>query len=326
MSLSEFSLIRAYFVGCGAGRDDVSLGVGDDCALLRVPPGQDLAVTLDSLVAGVHFLPDTDPEALGQKALAVNLSDLAAMGATPAWATLGLTLPQADPDWLERFSRGLCALATRYGVALVGGDTSRGPLSVTLALHGFVPHGSGLRRSGARAGDAVFVTGTLGDAGLALRQLLRGEHPDPGLRARLEHPEPRVDVGRRLLQVASAAIDISDGLATDLAHVLEASGVGAEVMLDSLPLSGPVAHSITQSGDWDLALGSGDDYELCFTVPPDRRAAVAVIAAEVGCGIRQVGRILTAAGGLVWVARDGARWHPRVSGYDHFARSAVDGP
>lgn len=319
MPLSEFSLIRDYFSRCGSRRGDVSVGVGDDCALLQVLPGHELAVTVDTLVAGVHFLPNVDPESLGHKALAVNLSDLAAMGAEPAWATLALTLPSADPVWLDAFSRGLCGLAGRFGVQLVGGDTTRGPLTLSLQLQGFVPVGRAVRRDGARPGDLIFVTGTLGDAGLALRHLLQGDEPPPGLRVRLESPEPRVEVGLRLRGVASAAIDVSDGLIADLGHVLEASGVGAEILLRELPLSAPVMEHLELGGDWDLVTASGDDYELCFTVPPDRLEAVEVIRAAVDCGVSQIGRVF-AGGGLRCIAHDGTLWRPKATGYDHFVR------
>lgn len=317
MPLGEFSLIHDYFSRCGTQRPDVFLGVGDDGALLLVPPGQALVATLDTLVSGVHFLPNVNPEALGHKALAVNLSDLAAMGAEPAWATLGLTLPAADPDWLTAFSRGLCGLAERFGVQLVGGDTTRGPLCLSLQLQGFVPAGAALRRSGARPGDRVFVTGTLGDAGLALGALMRGEVPLPESGARLERPEPRVTVGIGLRGIASAAIDLSDGLAADLAHVLAASGVAAEIRLADLPLSPAVAAAVAASGDWDLVVGSGDDYELCFTVPPERLAALTDLAPDWGLGIAQIGRVV-AGQGLRLIAPDGRPWQPKRPGYEHF--------
>lgn len=318
MPVSEFALIREFFSHCGAERADVPLGVGDDAALLRVPSGQMLVATLDTLVSGVHFLPNVDPEALGHKAMAVNLSDLAAMGAEPAWASLALTLPAADPDWLRAFSRGLCGLARRFGVQLVGGDTTRGPLSVSLQLQGFVPPEAALRRSGAHLGDGVYVTATLGDAGLALRGLLRGEAPEPGLRGRLERPEPRIAVGLGLRGVASAAIDISDGLAADLGHLLGASGVGAEVTLRALPLSPPVAAYLEQTGDWDLVVGSGDDYELCFTVPTERVAAVEALSRSLGVAMTRIGRVVAGAA-LRCIAPEGNLWQPKAAGYDHFA-------
>jgi thiamine-monophosphate kinase len=315
--LSEFDLIRAHFARLGSDRADVTLGVGDDCALLRVPAGQELAVSIDSLVAGVHFLPDCDPECLGHKALAVGLSDLAAMGAEPAWAMLALTLPAALPgsqtDWLARFCLAFDRLARRYGVALVGGDTTSGPLSVSVQVQGLVPLGQAVRRRGAAPGDLVCVSGTLGDAALALRRLLAGEPLQEDLRLRLDRPEPRVALGLALRGVASAMIDCSDGLAADLGHMLDASGVGAEIQLGSLPQSAAVA----EARDWSLSLACGDDYELCFTLPPDRRSALAGLAAEAGVAITVVGRI-DQGQGLRCRLPDGSDLHLARTGYDHF--------
>lgn len=218
-------------------RDDVVLGIGDDGALLAPPPGQLLAVTMDTLNAGVHFPPETAPADIGWKALAVNLSDLAAMGAEPAWCTLSLTLPRADTAFVDGFCDGFLALAAQHGVALVGGDTTRGPLSVSITAHGFVPAGAALRRDGARIGDEVWVSGSLGDAAGALRQWQAGAPMAPALRDRLDRPTPRVALGQALRGLASACIDISDGLLADLTHICRASGVGAEVDIDALPAS-----------------------------------------------------------------------------------------
>jgi thiamine-monophosphate kinase len=245
MALTEFNLIERYFTRPAAAPDpDVILGIGDDAALVRVPTGMELAVATDTLVEGVHFPPQTAPETIGHKALAVNLSDMAAMGAEPRWATLALTLPQADEDWLTAFSSGFLALAAAEGVQLIGGDTTRGPLSITVQILGLLPSGSALRRSGACAGDLVYVTGTLGDAGLALR-MLQHAHGSAAVAAplaqRLNQPQPRTQEGLALRGIASAAIDISDGLCADLGHILAASGVGAHINLAALPLSADVA-------------------------------------------------------------------------------------
>lgn len=332
--MSEFALIRTHFARLGVERGDVVLGVGDDCALLRVPPDQELAVSIDTLVAGVHFLADVDPEALGHKCLAVGLSDLAAMGAEPAWATLALTLPAEDPAWLGAFAAGFDALARAHGVALVGGDTTRGPLSITVQVHGLVPAGRAIRRSGARPGDLVCVSGTLGDAGLALRGLLAGEPVAAFLRARLERPTPRLALGLALRGRATAMIDISDGLLADLGHILEESGarsgalgpqsLGAEIRLADLPLSPPLrAHLDGTPYDWALPLASGDDYELCFTLPPDQLASLAALSRRLDCPLTPIGHILAGTGGgaetgLICRCPDGGTWTPPRTGFNHF--------
>jgi thiamine-monophosphate kinase len=320
--VSEFDLIRTHFAALGTPRADVLLGVGDDCAVLQVPAGQQLAVSIDTLASGVHFLPECDPAAIGHKCLAVGLSDLAAMGAQPAWATLALTLPAAlpgeSPGWLPAFADGFGRLALEHGVSLVGGDTTRGPLSITVQVHGFVPAGAEVRRAGARPGDLICVSGTLGDAGLALRELLAGRFPAPGLRARLERPTPRVALGLALRGLASAMIDCSDGLAADLGHILEASKVAGEADLATLPLDPAVAAAVGRDGDWDLPLAAGDDYELCFCLPPAHRERLAAIGARCGCPLTVVGRVLPGAG-LVCRGPDGAPVTLARTGFDHFA-------
>ena len=315
--MSEFDLIRDCFTGSGSQRADVVLGVGDDCALLQVPRGFELAVSIDTLVSGVHFLPDCDPEGLGHKSLAVGLSDLAAMGAEPAWTTLALSLPAADESWLVAFSRGFSELAVEHGVALVGGDMTRGPLTITVQVHGLVPKGKALRRSGAGAGDLICVSGTLGDAGLALRLLETGE-PVPGwLRNRLDRPDPRIELGIGLRDTATAMIDLSDGLASDLGHILEASAVGAEVRLQDLPLSEAVRDRVSADKDWALALASGDDYELCFCVPAGECGKIETLAQRLDLRIEIVGRVLRKSG-LSFLLEDGSAWCAEAQGYDHF--------
>lgn len=326
--MSEFTLISTHFARLGAERGDVILGVGDDCALLRVAPGQELAVSIDTLVAGVHFLAATDPRALGHKCLAVGLSDLAAMGAAPAWATLALTLPMEDDAWLWAFAEGFDALAQAHGVGLVGGDTTRGPLSITVQVHGLVPAGQAIRRSGARSGDLVCVSGTLGDAGLALRGLLAGEPVAPYLRARLEQPTPRVALGLALRGLATAMIDVSDGLAADLGHILEESRagpgqIGAEIYLANLPLSPLVRAELGRTQDWSLPLASGDDYELCFTLPADQLPNLAALSQRLDCPLTPIGRILAGTegeGGTSLICRgpDGVTWTPKRTGFNHF--------
>lgn len=321
MGISEFDLIRDYFAALTPGRDDVPLGVGDDCALLAVPAGQQLAVSMDTLVEGRHFSPGDDPEALGHKCLAVNLSDLAAMGAEPAWVTLALTLPEANPDWLAAFARGFGTLARAHGLQLVGGDTTRGPLSITVQVHGFVPPGRALRRDGAAVGDLIYVTGTLGDAGLALRAA-QGQPVAPDalafLRDRLHRPTPRVAAGLALRGLASAAIDLSDGLASDLGHICERSGLGASLQIDRLPLSPGVAAYLAETADWALPLSAGDDYELCITVPAERRAELEALAATWSCGLHWIG-VMEQRPGLRVVLPDGRETDEIPTGYDHFA-------
>ena len=236
------------------------------------------------------------------------------------FTTLALTLPESDPAWLEAFSDGFCRLARECGVQLVGGDTTRGPLALSVEAKGLVPVGQALRRSGALAGDLIFVSGVLGDAGLALRALRDGLEVDDldYLRGRMERPQPRLALGRSLLGRASAAIDISDGLVADLGHILDSSGMGAVVELGRLPCSEPVSAYLTRSGDWSLLLSAGDDYELCFTLPPGRLAALERLPEEVSCRITRIGEI-TREPGLHLRAADGGDYRPRSSGYEHFA-------
>ncbi len=322
MSLSEFTLIVRYFASQRLARSDVLLGIGDDCALLAVPPGESLAVTLDMLVAGNHFLADADPEGIGHKSLAVNLSDLAAMGATPAWITLGLSLPAADEAWLEGFCRGLFTLAERYQVQLIGGDTTRGPLTITIQAHGFVPPHLALRRDGARPGDVICVTGTLGDAALGLAMVKQQTHGAADavayLRQRLERPTPRLRHGLDLRGLASAAIDISDGLAQDLGHILERSGVGARLQVERLPLSPALLACTDRDSAMALALAGGDDYELCFTVPPPRLPQVRALASAWDCSLTAIG-VIEAEPGLRCRREDGAAYTLTKPGFDHFA-------
>jgi thiamine-monophosphate kinase len=271
------------------------------------------------MVAGVHFPDSATAEAIGHKLLAVNLSDLAAMGAVPRWASLALTLPEVDEDWLNGFCQGLFGLAAAHNVALVGGDTTRGPLTLSITLHGLVPEGQALRRDGARAGDAIYVSGCLGDAGLALQHEL-GHLNVPSIAEilpRLHRPMPRIALGQALRGLASAAIDISDGLLADLGHILEATGVGARLELQALPLSAAV-QSITGKGDWSLPLAAGDDYELCFTVPPEREADLQEKLAGLDVTVTRIGQI-EAEPGLRCLDAKGECYTPHGMGYEHFA-------
>ncbi|MDP1708879.1 MAG: thiamine-phosphate kinase [Gammaproteobacteria bacterium] len=320
--MTEFTLIERYFARPAAVPDpDVALGIGDDAALVRVPAGMELAVATDTLVEGVHFPAQTAPQDIGHKALAVNLSDMAAMGAEPRWATLALTLPHADEAWLAAFSSGFLALAAAEGVQLIGGDTTRGPLSITVQILGLLPTGTALRRSGACAGDLIYITGTLGDAALALRTLqqptLSSGDSAAQLAHRLNRPQPRIQEGLALRGIASAAIDISDGLCADLGHILAASGVGAHINLAALPLSADVTAYIEKTGDWELPMTAGDDYELCFTVPARQRAALLDVMECFPAGCVNVG-VIEAEPGLRCIAADGSIRALRSSGYLHF--------
>ncbi len=318
--MTEFEIIREYFARQPVQRADVVLGIGDDAAVLEVPADRQLVVSTDLLVSGVHFPAGTDARAVGHKALAVNLSDLAAMGAEPAWFTLNLSLPSPDAVWLEGFCHGLFELARRHEVVLIGGDTTRGPLTIGVQIMGFVDRGQALTRAGARAGDEIYVTGTLGDAVLGL-QLLQGELRLPeefhvAVVARLERPVPRVAVGRGLHGMATACIDISDGLLADLGHILEASSVGAAIELARLPLSLAYDPAFAQVG-WEAALAGGDDYELCFTVPPARAEELRRAAVLFGVPCTRIGVIETEPG-LRIVDQHGGAYAPKLTGFDHF--------
>jgi thiamine-monophosphate kinase len=313
----EFDIIRKYFTR-PPQRAESLLAVGDDAALLQLPAGYELAMTVDTLVAGRHFHVHTAAEDIGWKALAVSLSDLAAMGAEPSGFTLALTLPDADHDWLQRFSQGLFEIADRFEVDLLGGDTTRGPLSITIAAHGLVPAGQALRRSGARPGDWICVTGTLGDAALALDL---GERASPLLAARLHRPEPRVAAGMALRGYASAAIDLSDGLAGDLRHILKSSKVGATIELARLPRSEEfqrLRHQVPRLFPADATLhyqlSGGDDYGLCFCLSPDQ---LDIVGKMLPGQFTPIGQI-TPGPGLQWIDATGAQAKLALGGYDHF--------
>ena len=315
MGAGEFDLI-ARIRARVATRADVVLGIGDDAALLAPPPGRQLVVTADTLNEGVHFPRGTSPADVGWKALAVNLSDLASMGAEPTWCTLSLSLPQSDPAWIEGFLDGFLDLAGQHGIALVGGDTTRGPLSISVTAMGLVEPGQALRRDGARVGDEVWVTGTLGDAAGGLALLDR--EPVPALRARLDRPTPRVAAGRALAGIATACVDVSDGLLADLGHVCARSHVAARIDVDALPASAALMEVIGEADRIALQASGGDDYELCFTAPADAGADIGAVSAQLGLRITRIGRIV-AGEGVHPVDAKSQPWSSPRRGYDHFA-------
>jgi thiamine-monophosphate kinase len=322
MALSEFDLISRFFSRRGTQRSDVVVGVGDDGAVLECPPDSQLVAAIDSLVEAVHFPPGSPPRSIGHRALAVNLSDLAAMGASPAWALLALALPAADEAWLAPFSDGLDALARQHGVSLVGGDTTGGTLCVTVQVLGFVPRGAALTRSGGRAGDAVFVSGTPGDsaAGLMLEQS-RLTVADPAqakwLLDRFRYPTPRLSLGLSLRGLASACIDVSDGLLGDCGRLAAASGCGVRLDHAALPISEPLRAAVGDERARELALTGGEDYELCFTVPDSQLEQFAARCPAAEFAWTRIG-VLTSERGAV-VQRAGSVMQVSHRGFDHFA-------
>ncbi len=311
MPISEFSLIQRYFTQQTVKNSSTRLSVGDDCALLSLPDGYELAVTTDTMVENVHFFAGTDPEQLGHKLLAVNLSDLASMGARPISVMLALTLPKVDENWLAAFSKGFLGLAERYSVDLIGGDTTSGPLTLTVQALGLVPRGKALMRSTAKPGDFIYVTGPLGDAGLGLK-ILQGYHcvnPQEAYQ-RFYLPEPQIEAGLALTGIANACIDVSDGLAGDLGHILEQSNVGACLYWDALPLSDAVLAYINDTGDWSMPLTAGDDYELCFTVSPEKACLLTTNCRKIG--------VIESAPGLR-LHKSGTVQPISSKGYEHFS-------
>ena len=315
--MGEFELIRKYFqpLADGAGQDQLLLGPGDDCAIQRVSPGLDLVFSVDTQVEGVHFPSDYSPDYLGWRALAVAVSDLAAMGASPVCFTLALTLPDANQGWLKPFSEGLARASKAFGIALAGGDTTRGPLTISIQVHGTVESGRALYRSGAKPGDLICVSGTLGAAGAAL-DYLAAPAPSPAqlaLLSRYHFPQPRLSLGQQLAGCASSAIDISDGLLADLGHILDASGAGARIDTGRIPM---MAELIALKGEnaRDLALGAGDDYELCITIPPE---TFGTLDDSVARELTVIGKITSEPGLQLSGPAPGG-----IKGYDHFGRPA----
>lgn len=313
LAMSEFALIDLIRERCAFERSDVYVGIGDDGAVARPPAGQDLVISADTLVAGVHFPLNSEPEDIGWKVLAVNLSDLAAMGAVPAWATLALTLPTVDLNWVRCFADGFAALARQHQVALIGGDTTQGALSISVTVHGFVPQGRAILRSGARIGDTVWVTGTLGDAAAGLHLLREKKSSGAAhLMGRLHRPTPRIAAGMALSGLATAAIDVSDGLLADLGHICRQSGVAAELQANALPGSPALLAEFESDERLDFQLSGGDDYELCFTASPERREFP-----QLDCPVTPIGR-LVAGDGVIVRAENGSEIVVLKRGWEHF--------
>jgi thiamine-monophosphate kinase len=324
MSLTEFQLIQQFFNNIRPSRDDVKIGIGDDCALLQCPSDKSLAVTIDTLVEGVHFPVNTQPKSIGHKALAVGLSDLAAMGAEPAWATLALTLPQSDVSWVAEFCEGFFTLADKYDVELIGGDTTQGPLTITVQLHGFVPQGMALRRDGAKVGDLIFVSGKIGAAGIGLLLVEEKlEFPESAREQKqslinsLNNPIPRIETGQQLRGIANACIDVSDGLVADLNHILEASSVGASIDIERIPIPSYVKELEKKIGGWQQLLSSGDDYELCFCIPPAKLPNLNKLSETINCPITEIGVIESIAG--LRIQQDGQTIAFEAMGFEHFS-------
>jgi thiamine-monophosphate kinase len=319
LAISEFELIKQYFDRANvAGRRGIVKGIGDDTAIVAAPTGHEIAISIDTLVQGVHFPENITPADLAYRALAVNLSDLAASGATPWWFTLALTLPESDEAWLQAFSEGLFELAANARIDLIGGDTTKGPLAITIQVAGIVPTGKALMRSGAAVGDKIYCTGTLGDGCGGLQcwqQQLSGDHADY-LKLRFSRPQPRLIESSLLLGLANSCIDVSDGLLADLAHIIAASNVGADVDITQVPISGPL---FKQFGELSLeyALAGGDDYELCFTVAPHKAHMVESAFAKQQLRLTHVGHI-TEGSELRCISPDGSLYTLPKSGYQHF--------
>lgn len=328
MAFGEFDLIETYFTHRLPHRDDVTVGIGDDGAVASVPEKSDLVVVTDTMVQGIHFDQDTPARAIGHKIVAVNLSDLAAMGAEPAWISLALTLPEINDEWLTGFAHGLREICEYYNCQLIGGDTTQGSLSITVTAHGFVPKGKAIRRSGAKPGDWLYVSGTLGDAGLALaaRQHRQKLNPDyeRRLTERLYFPSARVALGQSLRGIASSAIDVSDGLLADVGHILKASHVGVRISVDELPLSLAVTESLSAEQAITYALTSGDDYELLFTVPEAQRGLFDTVTAHSPSKPVCIGRI-TNEPELVQLRFGDEPWElpEGLAGFEHFRKTEL---
>ena len=317
MPITEFEIIKKYFQRHKGQSPRVVVSIGDDAAIVKIPKKKLVVTSIDTLVEGVHFPVDTLPQDLGYKVLAVNLSDLAAMGAQPDMALLALTLKKTDEAWLNAFSEGFFSLADQYGIVLIGGDITAGTLSVSVVINGLISENEAICRNGAKVRDLIYVTGTLGDAGLALSLLNQHKKIDSFLFNRLNRPIPRVEAGLALRKIANAAIDISDGLISDLEKMTTASQVGAEIHADRLPLSKSLRKECEIKTAWQYALSSGDDYELCFTVPPEKIDRLKSVFKSLDCGWQCIGEIVTGAS-IVVIDSQNNPIKIEKKGYEHF--------
>jgi thiamine-monophosphate kinase len=321
--VKEFAIIENFFQSKSFQRKDVLLGIGDDCAITQVPDGQSLVVTTDTLVEGVHFLAGTSASAIAHKAIAVNLSDLASMGAEPAWMSLSLCIPEFNQQWLTDFSDTLHELSQYYSIQLIGGDTVQGPLTITITAQGFVPIGQALTRSGAKPGDLVYVTGTLGDAGVGL-EILQGKREVSRtcrdfLVNRLHFPSPRLLAGTGLRRLANACIDLSDGISSDLQHILDASKCGVQLQVDKLPISIALQEAVGLEEAYRYALSAGDDYELLFTVSEDQRSNIDIALANYNVSATCIGQLNGKAGSMMLKLGDQPYDIPE-HGFEHFSQ------
>jgi len=321
MASSEFELIKKYFQHLTDEDPSVKCGIGDDAAIIKMPQGMDVVLSMDTLLEDTHFPAGTDPFDIGYKVLAVNLSDMAAMGAVPKWALLSISLPENDEAWLKEFASGFHHLAKQHSITLIGGDMSRGPLSVTLQIQGLVPAGTALKRDGAQKGDLIYVTGSLGDAGVGLDifqgKLSIGNEHEAFFLNSLNRPEVSVEAGLRLREIASSAIDISDGLIADLGHIADASHVGAEIEVKKIPLSEAMQQCIDETTAWDYALTSGDDYKLCFTASAVQHEQIINTFREINIPVSCIGKINEETG-LQLKIPEGTCFEPSGKSYEHF--------
>lgn len=326
--MKEFELIRSYFADRGPKRKDVILGVGDDAALVRVPDDNLLVVATDTMVENVHFFENAPARSIGHKCLAINLSDFAAMGAEPAWASVAITLPTVDEKWLKEFTDGLFEIAEYYNVQIVGGDTTQGPLTVTVSLKGFVREDKAMLRSGAKIGDWIFVTGQLGDAALTVankqNKISLDETTASVAERKFNFPSARIAAGQIIRHAATSAIDISDGLVQDLGHILNSSNASAEINLDKLPISQSVLSSVEYDKALEFSLFGGEDYELLFTVPEEQRAYLDLNATSMGVEFHCIGQIKGQGNGVTFL-KNGEKYSlSEVKGFEHFSEQADD--